>query len=120
MDPELHEDVNQQPYSGPEKRRYPRHRYIERLYIGRQNGLWFTAMTYELSLGGLSAASTADLAIDEIVRLSPVMDKCVQAVVRRKHGAMYGFEFLGITPQIQSQIDTLCEGLPLFHTLLDA
>ncbi|HTZ46517.1 MAG TPA: hypothetical protein VMH20_02940 [Verrucomicrobiae bacterium] len=40
-----------------ERRRHPRRRYIERLYIGKADGTWFTAMTYEISAGGLSAAT---------------------------------------------------------------
>jgi len=35
-----------------EQRRHPRHRYIERLYIGKVEGTWLTAMTYEISAGG--------------------------------------------------------------------
>jgi hypothetical protein len=67
-------------------------------------------MTYEISVGGLSAATTTELKIGEKVSLSPVADKRVEAVVRRKQGAMYGFEFIGITPQIASQLVKLCEG----------
>jgi hypothetical protein len=36
-----------------ERRKHTRHRYIERLYIGGQDGLWYTAMTFEISEGGL-------------------------------------------------------------------
>jgi PilZ domain len=100
-----------------ERRRHTRHRYIERLYIGKQDGMWYTAMTYEISVGGLSAATTAELAVGEKVKLSPVMEKRVEAVVRRKHGAMYGFEFLDLASRVQDQIGKLCEGLPLFQTL---
>jgi len=102
-----------------ERRKHSRHRYIERLYIGRQDGMWFTAMTYEISLGGLSAATTADLQVGEKVNLSPVADKRVEAIVRRRKGAMYGFEFLGITPKIESKLEVLCASLPLFQSLSD-
>jgi PilZ domain len=100
-----------------ERRKHTRHRLIERLYIGRQDGLWYTAMTFEISAGGLSAATTADLEVGEIVKLSPVVEKRVDAIVRRKHGAMYGFEFLELPARIEDQIRKVCEGLPLFHTL---
>jgi len=115
MNAEVQENLNRQAYAGPEKRRFPRHRYIERLYIGRQNGLWFNAMTCEISAGGLSATTTADLAIGENVRLSPVMNRCVEAVVRRRRGAMFGFEFSSISAELQSQVQHLCESLPLFQ-----
>ncbi len=73
-----------------EKRKHPRHRYIERLYVGKRDGMWFTAMTYEISVGGLSAATTTELKIGDKVSLSPVANKRVEAIVRRKQGAMYG------------------------------
>jgi hypothetical protein len=41
--------------------RHTRHRYIEQLYIGKQDGTWFTAMTFEISAGGLSAATKMHL-----------------------------------------------------------
>jgi len=102
-----------------EKRRHSRHRYIERLYIGKQDGMWFTAMTYEISAGGLSAATTTDLEIGEKVNLSPVVNKRIEAIVRRKKGAMYGFEFLDLTARLEEQILKLCEKLPLFQSLID-
>jgi hypothetical protein len=100
-----------------ERRKHTRYRYIERLYVGRQDGLWYTAMTFEISAGGLSAATTVDLEIGEIVKLSPVVEKRVDAIVRRKHGAMYGFEFLELPGRIEDQIRKMCEGLPIFQTL---
>jgi c-di-GMP-binding flagellar brake protein YcgR len=105
--------------TGEERRRYSRHRYIERIYVGKQDGTWFTAMTYEISAGGLSAATTTPLEVGEMVNLSPVVGKRVEAIVRRKHGAMYGFEFLEITPRIREQLVKLCEGLHLFQSLID-
>jgi PilZ domain len=103
-----------------ERRKHPRHRYIERLYIGRRDGLWYTAMTFEISAGGLSAATTADLQMGEVVKLSPVVEKRVDAIVRRKRGAMYGFEFLELTPRVEDQIRKVCERLPLFQTLTNS
>ena len=104
---------------GIERRKRSRHRCIERLYIGRRDGMWYTAMTYEISAGGLSAATTADVTVGEKVKLSPVVEKRLEAIVRRKQGAMYGFEFVELAPQIEDQIRKLCEGLPLFQSLVD-
>lgn len=42
-----------------------------------------------------------------------------EAIVRRKQGAMYDFEFIVITPQIAAQLVKLCEGLPLSQNLTD-
>lgn len=102
-----------------ERRKHPRHRYIERIYIGKADGMWFTAMTYEISAGGSSAATTTNLSVGEKVSLSPVVDKRVEGIVRRKNGSKYGFEFLGLTAQIEANILKLCEGLPLFQSLID-
>lgn len=97
-----------------ERRKHKRYRYIERLYNCRQNGLWYTGMTFEISAGGLSAATTADLEVGEAVKLSPVVEQKVEAIVRRKRRAMYGFEFLDLPVRIEDHIRKLCEGLPLF------
>jgi c-di-GMP-binding flagellar brake protein YcgR len=101
-----------------EKRRHSRHRYIERLYIGTEDGTWYNAMTYEISPGGLSDTTTAELVVEERVKLSPIIGQCFRAVVRRKEGAMYGFEFVEMTPKIEEQLRKLCEGLPVFQSLL--
>ncbi len=77
--------------------------------------MWFTAMTYEISAGGLSAATTAELQLGEKANLSPVADKCVEAIVRRKKGAMYGFEFQGVTTQVEAELLKLCEGCRYFR-----
>ena len=43
----------------------------------------------------------------------------VKAVVRRKNGTMYGFEFVGLSEEQREKIRKACEKLPLFQTLLD-
>lgn len=100
-----------------ERRKHKRYRYVERLYIARQDGMWYTAMTFEISAGGLSAATTADLEVGEIVKLSPVVEQRADAIVRRKQGARYGFEFLELPARIEGQIRKLCDGLPVFQAL---
>jgi hypothetical protein len=76
-------------------------------------------MTYEISATGLSAATTVPLAVGEKVSLSPVAEKRVQAMVRRNSGAMHGFELLGVATELQEKIQKLCEGLPLFQSLIE-
>jgi hypothetical protein len=51
-------------------------------------------------------------------RSTPVAENRVQAIVRRKTGAMYGFEFLGVATELREKIQKLCEGLPLFQSLI--
>jgi hypothetical protein len=102
-----------------ERRHCTRHRYIEGLYIGKEDGTWFTAMTYEISVGGLSAATTTPLRVGETVHWSPVVGKPVEAIVCRKQGAMYGFEFIDLSPKVAEQLEKLCEGLPLFRSMID-
>jgi hypothetical protein len=58
--------------------------------------------------------------VGEKVSLSPVVDKRVAAMVRRKNGAMYGFEFFDLPPQIEAKIVKRCDSLPLFQSLIDS
>jgi hypothetical protein len=76
-------------------------------------------MTYEISAGGLSAATTTALAVGESVHLSPVVGKRVEAINRRKQGAMYGFEFVGVSPKVIEALQKLGEGLPPFQSMID-
>ena len=64
-------------------------------------------------------ATTAGLTVGEKVKLSPVVDKRVDAIVKRKKGAMCGFEFQGLPPKVEVGIRKLCEGLPLFQSMTD-
>ena len=106
-----------------EKRRYTRHRYATSIEIrvedprGRYDT--FDAMTFEISEGGLSAATPNILLIGEQVELHPLLGYRLRAVVRRKHGAMYGFEFQGLSEEQKLSIRKKCETLPLFSSMLD-
>jgi hypothetical protein len=87
--------------------------------MGKQDGMWFTAITFELRVGGLSAATTMAREIGQAVNLSAVVGKRVDAVARRKQGALYGFEFVGATPKIVEQIEKRGKGPPLFKSMID-
>jgi hypothetical protein len=63
--------------------------------------MWFTAMTYEISAGASSAATTAERQLGEKVNLSPVADKRVEAIVRRRKGPYTDLSL----PLFQSLID---------------
>jgi hypothetical protein len=103
---------------GAEKRRHTRHRFSQSLAIVRGDDE-YEAMSFEISEGGLSAATANILKIGELVELNAVLGEQLRAVVRRKHGAMYGFEFLGLTEEQRERIRTKCESLPLFQSLID-
>jgi len=106
-----------------ERRRHSRFRYSKSIEIrvedprGRYDS--FDAMTFEISESGLSAATANILLVGEQVELNPVMGFRLHAMVRRKNGAMYGFEFVGLTEQQGESIRRQCETLPLFSSMLD-
>jgi hypothetical protein len=109
--------------SGAEKRRHTRHRYTHSIEVRIENprGRYdlMDAMTFEVSEGGISAATPNILLVGERVELYPVVGYRVHAVVRRKNGAMYGFEFVGLTEEQSAKIRAKCESLPLFTSMLD-
>jgi PilZ domain len=104
-----------------ERRKHSRHRYMCGIEIILDDGnsylTVYRATTFEISEGGLSAATPNFLPLGLNVELSPVLGHKVKAIVRRKIGAMYGFEFVDLTDQQQLQIRDLCKGLPLFQTV---
>ncbi len=104
---------------GKERRRHRRHQYIRELSLCPANGIEFTGTTFEISQSGISLATPNYLRVGEVVELYPILSQWVKAVVRRKVGAMYGFEFLGLTEQQSNDLKALCESLPLFTTMAD-
>lgn len=106
-----------------ERRRHSRHRYSHSIEVRVEDprGRYdiFDAMTFEISESGISAATPNILLVGEHVELSPVMGFRLQAIVRRKNGAMYGFEFVNLAePQLEA-IRKQCEKLPIFSSMLD-
>jgi hypothetical protein len=106
-----------------ERRRHSRHRYTSSIEVRVEDprGRYdiFDAMTFEISESGMSAATPNILLVGEHVELSPVMGFRLRAIVRRKNGAMYGFEFEGVSDQQRAHIRKQCESLPLFASMLD-
>jgi c-di-GMP-binding flagellar brake protein YcgR len=100
-----------------EKRRYSRHQLIGRVYVTKKDGAREAATSFEISAGGMSAATTAKLKIGEEVTLSPVAGEHVAATVRRCQGTMYGFEFTAVSEQLREKILQQCQTLPLFRSL---
>jgi hypothetical protein len=104
---------------GAKKRRYSRHRYLSEIHICREAGVAYDAMTFEISEGGLSAATSQILPIGEAVLLYPVLGYRLAAIIKSKEGAMYGFEFVGLSDQQRETIRAKCQSLPLFVSLND-
>ena len=105
--------------SGPERRQYPRHKYIERVIIHIGDGTWTAAMSFEISVGGMSLATAKEFGVGQHVELWPVVGVKVEAIIRRKRGSMYGLEFVGLEPQLKADLETLCEELPPFQSMAD-
>jgi hypothetical protein len=105
--------------SGVERRKHPRHKYVERIIIENRDATWTAAMSFEISAGGMSVATAKEFAIGQRVKLSPVVGKKVEAIIRRKKGSMYGLEFLELTAQVKADIEKLCEALPPFRSMAD-
>jgi hypothetical protein len=106
-----------------DRRRHSRHRYSSSIEIRVQDprGRYdiFDAMTFEISESGISAATANILLVGDHVELDPVMGFRLHATVRRKNGAMYGFEFEPLTEQQLEHIRKQCEKLPPFSSMLD-
>jgi hypothetical protein len=100
-----------------ERRRHKRYRIKERLFIRRNNGQSYQALTSEISISGLSASTDGVLRIEEDVHLSPVVGEQVSAIVRRKVGTTYGFEFTNVPDKVVADIHLLCRGLVPFRSL---
>ena len=105
--------------SGVERRRHTRHRLGQPIQIWLEDGRAYPAMAFEMSESGMSAATTNHLRVGEKVDLSPVAKYRVSAIVRRRTGSMYGFEFINLTEKRQKGIRDLCKDLPLFRSMLD-
>jgi len=100
---------------GIERRRFSRHQLIQRVFIITDNGT-FTGTSFEMSQGGMSAATLGDLHVGQEVSVKPVMGQRIKAIVRRNQGTMFGFQFIDLPSDVKEQIKALCETLPLFHT----
>ena len=99
-----------------ERRRHARYRMQERIFVRRKNGQTLPGVTSEISISGLSAALDGVLRIEEEVQLTPVAGEALSAIVRRKVGSTYGFEFSNPPDSVVEAIHILCRGLVPFRT----
>lgn len=97
-----------------DRRRHPRYRWSEPVWVCVSSGPGVRGMSIELSETGMSALLSESLRLGEIVKIAPVAGGKASAVVRRHNGKIYGFEFLNLTwPQVR-EIARTCDNLPLY------
>ena len=102
------------PENLPDRRRHPRYRYSVPIAIRSAEGATIPGITIEISESGLSAIAADTLVVDEIVKLHPVGGTTVSALVRRRVGRVYGFEFLHPTAKQIRKIRESCKTLPRY------
>jgi PilZ domain-containing protein len=116
MDPEAQLEVAAKEV---ERRRHARYRLVQALVISSSKQFSCKATTSDISISGLSATSSEELRIGENVHLFPVVGQRVAAVVRRKEGAIYGFEFTDLPDPVVADIHALCRGLFPFRGIAE-
>ena len=91
------------PPTSIERRRHTRHRLGQPIQVWLEDGRGYPGMAFEMSESGMCAATTSDLRVGDKGDLSPVATYRVSAIVRRKTGSMYGFEFVELTEKQQKR-----------------
>jgi len=103
------------------QRRYQRHRadFPVKASLLREGGYQgFTGRCGDLGHGGMGTVLTQEIPKDEVLSLefslptSPAL-LTVRSIVRYRRGFLHGLEFLGLTPEQQSAIDSYCATLPV-------
>jgi hypothetical protein len=103
-----------------ERRRHALSRLVQALVISCSDKLQSSkATTSDISISGLSASSSEEFRLGENVHLFPVVGQRVAAVVRRKTGTTYGFEFTDPPDRVVADIHTLCRGLFPFRGIAE-
>lgn len=107
---------------GIDRRRHPRHRFIQPLTIKKPTGEAHRATSFEISESGLSLATTVPLQVGEEVELelTPVAaNATARAVVKHNQLTMYGLQFIDLAPDLRNRLLELCQRLPLFQSMAD-
>jgi len=102
-----------------DRRRHTRYCLVQALAISSSKQLSSKATTSDISISGLSASSSEQFRAGESVYLFPVVGQRVAPVVRRKVGAMYGFEFADLPDRVVADIHILCRGLFPFRGIAE-
>jgi hypothetical protein len=101
-------------------RRFQRHRsdFPVRAVLLRDDGYAeILGRCGDIGHGGLGAVLTEEVAKDEVLSLEFSLPQCdkpmvVRSIVRYRKGFLHGFEFLGLSAEQQSAIDSFCAALP--------
>jgi len=99
------------PENLPDRRRHPRYRYSVPITIRSADGTTIPGITIEISESGMSAIAAHTLNVNDTVALHPVAGSAVSALVRRRIGRVYGFEFLHLTSKQARKIRERCKTL---------
>ena len=99
----------------PDRRRHVRYRFSAPITVEPNGRSAIRGMSLEISESGMSALIGDVLVVGDTVRLEPVVDSRVSALVRRQSGKIYGFEFLNLTPAQIQRIAEVCKALPKYE-----
>lgn len=100
--------------SGIDRRKFPRRRLSTPVTVWSSTA-GVPAMTLEISESGLSACTNAALNVGDEVAIEPIGQGKASAIVRRKLGHVYDFEFLRLQDEQLQEIQRLCRNLPLYN-----
>jgi len=115
--PSMHPDFDAQnvPEVPHDRRRHPRYRLSVPLTIRVADGAVVRGISVEISTSGLSAIVAEPLQLNDTVELEPISALNVLALVKRRIGKIYGFEFLQLTAEQNQQIVDRCKSLPQYR-----
>jgi len=102
------------------QRRYQRHRadFPVKASLLREGGYQeLSGRCGDLGHGGMGAVLTQEIAKDEVLSLEFLLPTfpaplLVRSIVRYRRGFLHALEFLGLTADQQSAIDSFCAALP--------
>jgi len=98
-----------------DRRRHPRYRFSIPITVHAADETATSGMSLEISGSGISVLLGVSLKIGETVELEPIAGSKASALVRRKTGKVYGFEFINLSSEQISQIANSCKKRPLFR-----
>jgi PilZ domain-containing protein len=115
--PSMHTNFDGQnvPEVPHDRRRHPRYRLSVPLTIHSADGAVTRGISVEISTSGLSAIVAEPLQLDDTVELEPISAVNILALVKRRIGKIYGFEFLELTAEQTRRIVDLCKSLPRYR-----
>jgi hypothetical protein len=97
-----------------ERRRYLRYRLSQPISVKPQEGSPVLAITLEISEGGLSAVLASPIRVGAAVTICSLGAEALPALVQRKVGKIYGFEFQDLTEVQLSRLKEICRRLPRY------